>query len=224
MEFDRVTVGERLFVGKSKPELFGRDKATVKGTADIEGPAIIGDETQFPLGSLPTDIASLMVAETKNPEMKPIPFYSLLVTTFARIKSFLKVDTLISAKYIKAKVIVTEKLFAGTKNFKIDHPLDPNNKDLIYSCLEGPEIGVYIRGRITNETEIELPDYWKKLVDRNSISVQLQPIGAHQDIIVKRWDEKKVYLQAQGGMPIDCFYHIYAERKDVPKLEVEVSK
>jgi hypothetical protein len=224
MQFDRCTVGERLFVGKSKPEIFGRDKAIVKGTADIEGPAIIGDETQFPLGSLPTDTASLMVAETKNPEMKPTPFYSLLVTTYARIKSFLKVDTLISAKYIKAKIIVTEKLFAGTKNFKINHPLDPKNKDLIYSCLEGPEIGVYIRGRIINETEIELPDYWKKLVDRNSISVQLQPIGAHQDIIVKRWDEKKVYLQAQGGMPIDCFYHIYAERKDVPKLEVEVSK
>jgi hypothetical protein len=224
MEFDRVTVGERLFVGKSKPELFGRDRATVKGTADIEGPAIIGDETQFPLGSLPTDTASLMVAETKNPEMKPTPFYSLLVTTFARIKSFLKVDTLISAKYIKAKVIVTEKLFAGTKNFKIDHPLDPKNKDLIYSCLEGPEIGVYVRGRIINETEIELPNYWKKLVNRNSISVQLQPIGAHQNIIVKRWDKERVYLQAQGGMPIDCFYHIYAERKDVPKLEVEVNK
>jgi hypothetical protein len=224
MEFDRVTVGERLFVGKSKPELFGRDRATVKGTADIEGPAIIGDETQFPLGSLPTDTASLMVAETKNPEMKPTPFYSLLVTTFARIKSFLKVDTLISAKYIKAKVIVTEKLFAGTKNFKIDHPLDPKNKDLIYSCLEGPEIGVYVRGRIVNETEIELPNYWKNLVNRNSISVQLQPIGAHQNIIVKRWDKERVYLQAQGGMPIDCFYHIYAERKDVPKLEVEVNK
>jgi hypothetical protein len=225
MEFDRVTVGERLFVGKSKPEVFGRGSCNcVKGTADIEGPAIIGDETQFPLGSLPTDTASLMVAETKNPEMKPTPFYSLLVTTFARIKSFLKVDTLISAKYIKAKVIVTEKLFAGTKNFKIDHPLDPKNKDLIYSCLEGPEIGVYVRGRIVNETEIELPNYWKNLVDRNSISVQLQPIGAHQNIIVKRWDKERVYLQAQGGMPIDCFYHIYAERKDVPKLEVEVNK
>jgi hypothetical protein len=224
MEFDRVTVGERLFVGKSKPEVFGRGAASVQGTADIEGPAIIGDENKFPAGSSSTDLASLMIAETKNPEMKPIPFYSLLVTTYARIKSFLKIDTLLSVKFVKAKIIVTEKLFAGVKNFRIDHPLDPKNKDLIYSCLEGPEIGVYIRGRITNKTEIELPDYWRKLVDKNSISVQLQPIGAHQNIIVKRWDDKKVYLQGQGGMPIDCFYHIYAERKDIPKLEVEVSK
>jgi hypothetical protein len=63
--------------------------------------------------------------------------------------------------------------------------------------------------------------YWKDLVHINSISVQLQPIGAHQDIIVKRIDEKKIYLQAKGGMPIDCYYHVYAERKDCNALVVE---
>jgi hypothetical protein len=217
---------QRLFVAKDevKPEILGRGPAVVRGSTYMQGPVQVGNDSQFPLGSIPTELGTVMIAETTNSDMKPIPFYSLFVKTYARIKSFLKVDTLISAKYIKAKIIVTEKLFAGTKNFKIDHPLDPKNKDLIYSCLEGPEIGVYIRGRITNRTEIELPIYWKELVDRNSVSVQLQPIGAHQNIIIKRWDEKKVYLQAQGGMPIDCFYHIYAERKDVPKLEVEVSK
>ena len=66
-----------------------------------------------------------------------------------------------------------------------------------------------------------MPSYWKDLVHTNSISVQLQPVGAHQDIIVKRWDDTKVYLQSKGGMPIDCFYHIYAERKDVKPLVVE---
>ena len=55
----------------------------------------------------------------------------------------------------------------------------------------------------------------------NSISVQLQPIGDHQDIIVKRWDIEKIYLQSKSGIPIDCFYHVYAERKDVNGLIVE---
>ena len=55
----------------------------------------------------------------------------------------------------------------------------------------------------------------------DSISVQLQPIGAHQDIIVKRWDKDKIYLQSNGGMPIDCFYHVYAERKDINPLITE---
>jgi len=40
-------------------------------------------------------------------------------------------------------------------------------------------------------------------------------------VIVKRWDEQKVYLQSKGGMPIDCFYHIIAERIDGEKLIVE---
>jgi hypothetical protein len=223
MKIPDLEIGKRLFCGKGSPIILGLGPTEVRGSSYIEGPTIIGDPNQFSTPS-PTELGTAMFGETTNEEMKPTPFYSLFVRTYARIKSFLKIDTLLSVKFIKAKIVVTEKLFAGVKNFRIDHPLDPKNKDLIYSCLEGPEIGVYIRGRITNENEIELPDYWKELVDRNSISVQLQPIGSHQNIIVKRWDEKKVYLQAQGGMPIDCFYHIYAERKDVPKLEVEVNK
>ena len=55
----------------------------------------------------------------------------------------------------------------------------------------------------------------------DSITVQLQPIGSHQDIIVKRWDAEKIYLQSQGGTPIDCFYHVYGERKDGDQLIVE---
>jgi hypothetical protein len=223
MKVPDLYCGKRLFVGEGNPEILGRGPLEVRGSGYIEGPIIAGDPTQFE-DPIPTDLGTGMFAETTNTEMTPIPFYSLIVRTFARIKSFLKVDTLISTKYIKAKVIVTEKLFAGVKNFKINHPLDPKNKDLIYSCLEGPEIGVYIRGRLTNKFEIELPIYWKQLVDIRSISVQLQPIGAHQHIIVKRWDEDKIYLQSQGNMPIDCFYYICAERKDVPKLEVEVNK
>ena len=61
----------------------------------------------------------------------------------------------------------------------------------------------------------------KDLVHIESISVQLQPIGAHQDIIVKRWDDQYIYLQAQGGLPINCFYHVYAERKDINPLITE---
>ena len=106
------------------------------------------------------------------------------------------------------------------KPFDIKHP----SKDgwrLRYACIEGPEVGVYHRGRVKGQKMIKLPDYWKDLVDVESISVQLQPIGSHQDIIVKRWDDEFIYLQAQGGMPVNCFYHVYAARKDVNPLYVE---
>ena len=109
---------------------------------------------------------------------------------------------------------------ARPKPFDIKHPSKEGWR-LRYACIEGPEVGVYCRGRVRGEKIIKLPDYWKDLVDVESISVQLQPIGAHQDVIVKRWDEKFIYLQAQGGMPVNCFYHVYAARKDVNPLYVE---
>ena len=106
------------------------------------------------------------------------------------------------------------------KPFDIKHPSKEGWR-LRYACIEGPEVGVYHRGRVRGEKIIKLPDYWKDLVDVESISVQLQPIGAHQDIIVKRWDDEFIYLQAQGGMPVNCFYHVYAARNDVNPLYVE---
>ena len=106
------------------------------------------------------------------------------------------------------------------KTFDIKHPSKDGYR-LRYACIEGPEVGIYYRGRLKNQNKIKLPYYWKDLIHVNSISVQLQPIGAHQDLIVKRWDDEFVYLQAQGGLPINCFYHVYAERKDINPLHVE---
>ena len=107
------------------------------------------------------------------------------------------------------------------KSFDIEHPTKGKGWRLRYVCLEGPEAGVYVRGRIKNEKVIKLPDSWKGLVHTDSISVQLQPVGSHQDIIVKRWDDEFIYLQAQGGLPINCFYHVFGERKDVNPVLVE---
>lgn len=108
---------------------------------------------------------------------------------------------------------------ATSKLFNIPHP-SQEGKRLLHGCLEGPEHGVYVRGRVKGK-EISLPSYWKDLVDVDSITVNLTPVGAHQNVIVKRWDEERIYLQANGGMPIDCFYHVYAERKDIDPLVVE---
>jgi hypothetical protein len=111
-------------------------------------------------------------------------------------------------------------VLSAKKNFDISHPTKEGWR-LTHTCVEGPEAAVYIRGRIKNITEIALPEYWKGLVDIGTITVNLTPIGAHQDLMVKRWDDERVYLQSKGGIPVDCFYHIMAERIDTEKLIVE---
>ena len=73
------------------------------------------------------------------------------------------------------------------KAFDIPHPTKEGYR-LRHICVEGPESAVYFRGRVTNKKEIVLPDYWKKLVDWTTITVNLTPVGSHQSVIVKRFD------------------------------------
>ena len=102
----------------------------------------------------------------------------------------------------------------------ISHP-SVKDYNLNLESLLGPENAVFYRGRVTSKNEINLPIYWEALVEQTTISVHLTPIGAHQNVIVKRIGENKVFLQASGGMPIDCYYLVIGERKDVPRLKAE---
>jgi hypothetical protein len=128
-------------------------------------------------------------------------------------------DINITGEITASEVTADGITLTSRKSFDIPHPTKEGYR-LRHICLEGPESGVYFRGRVKGK-EIALPNYWKDLVHTDSITVNLTPVGAHQNVIVKRWDEEKIYLQSQGGMPIDCFYHVYGERKDGEKLIVE---
>jgi hypothetical protein len=117
-----------------------------------------------------------------------------------------------------SNVTINGNLNATTKSFVIPHPTR-KNATLHYGSLEGPEHGVYVRGRLTGENTITLPKYWSKLVDEESITVTLTPIGSATPHFVKSVSSKAVKIGSSGE--IDCFYMVNAERKDVPKLQVE---
>ena len=114
-------------------------------------------------------------------------------------------------------------LSAQSKSFDIDHPTK-EGKRLHYGSLEGPEHGVYVRGRLNGNDTIELPDYWLGLVDENTITVQVTPVGSSQPLYVKDIRDNKVIIgngSVLTNTPINCFYFVQAERKDVPKIQVE---
>ena len=208
-----------------------------------EGPAVFGGPTEFD-----DNVATLMVGRTKNDDKDCDPADrslwvkgNVLIEGDTGTAQTLYIDSSRdTAIDINGKTKIDNKgdaVFAiGTsgmtlsarfgqaddspKPFDLKHPSKEGWR-LRHACIEGPEVGVYCRGRVRRGKEIFLPKYWKDLVHLNSISVQLQPIGAHQDVIIKRWDDEKIYLQAMGGMPIDCFYHVYAERKDINPLITE---
>ena len=107
------------------------------------------------------------------------------------------------------------------KPFDIPHPTKKGYR-LRHVCLEGPESGVYFRGRLTGKNIIDLPDYWQGLVDPETITVSLTQIGSSQDLIVEKveWG-KRVRIKSGSGTTIDCYYLIHAERADGEKLIVE---
>ena len=136
---------------------------------------------------------------------------------------------------VKAKfddVNVTNKVTATTfqgsinvqswKGFDIKHPNKENHR-LRHICLEGPEAGVYIRGRLTGSNKIYLPEYWKGLIDLESITVSLTQIGSSQDLIVDGFEDWGTGIKVRSGnaSAIDCYYTIQASRIDGEKLIVE---
>ena len=232
MHFSDVECGKRLFLGTGRPIALGIGKKEIRGSAYLEGPVQMGTADAFD-----RVLATTMIARDKNTD-SIFPPRSLWVKGNTRMEGDSGTAYVLEATgntktdgdaLITGDATIQGTTFAdvqgtinvqGWKGFDIVHPSKKGHR-LRHICLEGPEGGVYVRGKVKNDKEILLPDYWKDLVDINSITVQLQPIGAHQDIIVKRWDAEKVELQSKPGIPIHCFYHIFAERIDGEQLVVE---
>lgn len=107
---------------------------------------------------------------------------------------------------------------ALAKNFDIKHPTKDGHR-LRHSCVETPQNDVYIRGKLKGSNIIEFPDYWGGLVDPESITVHLTPIGCRQSLYYEEveWGSKIKVLNADCG-PVWCSYTVFAERKDVEKL------
>ena len=116
---------------------------------------------------------------------------------------------------IDSNVDVTGTLTATSKSFDIEHPTKEGMR-LRYGSLEGPENGVYVRGRMDGEQVIELPDYWLGLVHEDTITVSLTAIGPGSV-----WVESIENNTITVGGSEKFFYHVFAERKDIEKLTVE---
>ena len=100
---------------------------------------------------------------------------------------------------------------ATSKSFVIPHQTQEGKK-LVHGAIEGPEFGVYYRGKVDGDV-IDLPEYWGWLVDEETISVQLTAIGGKQDLFVKEIKDNKVYIN--NGT---CYFTVYGERKDIDKI------
>jgi hypothetical protein len=84
------------------------------------------------------------------------------------------------AGYFNGDVHASGTLTAGTKSFKIDHPLDPENKYLVHSCVESDDMMNIYNGNVVldarGEAWVEMPEWFEAL--NQDFRYQLTAIGA----------------------------------------------
>ena len=223
MKLDDLQVGGQLLVGTGVYRAIKEGWQRINGSAAIEGPVVLGDQEEFGKNE-----ATLMVGKNSNKDIDCIMPRSVLGVSGPK-------PTAVKTKgnmFITGDLYVTGSVDcqstgrlesrhkaadASPKKFDIVHPSQEGMR-LAHACIEGAEVAIYHRGRVRNEKEIILPDYWKDLVDEDSITVQLQPIGSrHFHLNVEKFDNKEIHIKEADDKSFECFYHVYGERKDTTK-------
>ena len=113
-------------------------------------------------------------------------------------------------------VVIKGALFTGyskrNKPFDISHPKE-KGKRIRHICAEGPEAGIYIRGKLKGTHIIDIPEYWQGLVDYDTITVNLTPCGKPDlSLYVKEIREDKIILSSDHLTQVECFYQVWVAR------------
>jgi hypothetical protein len=111
--------------------------------------------------------------------------------------------------------------YSATKTFVIDNPVH-SSKYLVHGCLEGPEAGVYYRGKgeITNDTcvIIELPYYVSSLATNFSVQVSAIFNGKINNYNVSNVVDNKFVVYGNNGK---FHWIVYGTRQE---LDVDPNK
>ena len=113
-------------------------------------------------------------------------------------------------------LMINGALFTGyskkNKPFDISHPKE-KGKRIRHICAEGPEAGIYIRGKLKGTHIIDIPEYWQGLVDYDTITVNLTPCGKPDlSLYVKEIREDKIILSSDHLTQVECFYQVWVAR------------
>jgi hypothetical protein len=125
------------------------------------------------------------------------------------------------------------QLVAKTKNFVIDHPLDPGRRSLVHAAVEGPEHAVCYRGEgklSKGRATVKLPKYFESLTRADGRTVHLTPVF-EGDAPVSALAASRVVDGSFDVRTIDgsaasqsFFWSVQAVRADVDELEVQPKK
>lgn len=135
-----------------------------------------------------------------------------------------------TAGYFWGDVEVFGNITKTSGSFKIDHPLDPENRYLQHSFVESPDMmNIYNGNVITDsdgEAEVALPTYFEAL--NRDFRYQLTVIGTFAQAIVGEKIQNGRFVIKTDKPNIEVSWQVTGIRKDVwaneHRIEVEVEK
>ncbi|MBI4646364.1 MAG: hypothetical protein HY738_07175, partial [Bacteroidia bacterium] len=135
------------------------------------------------------------------------------------------------AGYFNGNVSVTGTLSKGGGSFKIDHPLDPENKLLYHSFVESPDMkNIYDGIAVLDENGkalIQLPAYFEAL--NKDFRYMFAPIGAPMpNLFIEQEIVNNQFIIAGGVPGMKISWQVTGIRKDPfaehNRIQVEVEK
>lgn len=134
------------------------------------------------------------------------------------------------AGYFAGRVEVTGNLTKGGGSFKIDHPLDPENKYLSHSFVESPEMMNIYNGIVTlgkdGAAEVVLPRWFEAL--NRDFRYQLTPVGGFAPVYVAAKVRGNRFRVAGGRPGMEVSWQLTGVRQDAyaekNRIRVEETK
>ncbi len=128
-----------------------------------------------------------------------------------------------SSLYVGGTAQVSGTLFAsgglttsGTKNFTIDHPLDPENKILRHASIESNEVLNQYSGNIITDASglatVILPNYFETL--NKDFRYQLTAIGSFSPVIIKKKISNNQFIIQSKQPKVEVSWQITGVRND----------
>jgi hypothetical protein len=128
-------------------------------------------------------------------------------------------------------VEITGNLSAtGTKNFKIDHPLDPENKYLVHAAIESSEVLNVYSGNVSTDASgdavVQMPEWFEAL--NKDFRYQLTVIGTFAQAIVASEMQDSRFVIKTNAPNVKVSWQVTGVRNDLSiqknPMQVEVEK
>lgn len=134
------------------------------------------------------------------------------------------------AGYFVGNVNVSGTLSKTAGTFKIDHPLDPENKYLQHSFVESPDMMNLYKGNVildgNGSAVVQMPDYFEALnIDYN---YQLTCVGGYAPVYISKEISGNRFEISGGTVGLKVCWEVSGVRNDAyarnHRVEVEVEK